>query len=394
MTVTRARGPAGGNHIAGFDGMRAISVALVIATHSGVLRWLEGAGVLNDVTLTAFQGYTGVQVFFVLSGFIITYLMIREQRATGRVRLKAFFIRRALRILPLYYLALAVTIMASLWISPIVSQESVLFAATFTTNFIPRAWYSTSLGHTWSLAVEEHFYLIWPLAVILLARYRWDRLLLWLLGACAGLTVLGALLLSSTYLVEHFRVLGWTPISGIHIAMGCAAAIFSTGPQYATARSRLLSPSRAAWVPVILFVLSLFLQQASELAGTLLRTVAIAHFVSWVFMHQSSRVVRMLSHPVLVYLGTISYGLYIWQGFFLSTGPYRASGQAWPPSPQVGVLLVLLVAPLSYHLFEKPILSLKARLVSGSRTGERTAGHNASGTTTTSARDAIDALPR
>lgn len=350
------------SRIAGFDGLRAVSVGMVIATHAGLTRWLEHHGVLNDTTRTAFTGYTGVQVFFLLSGFIITHLMMQEHLATGRVRLGAFFLRRALRILPLYFLALLVTVATAALVYPIASKESVMFAATFTTNFIPKAWYSTSLGHTWSLAVEEHFYLIWPIVVIFAAHYRWNTLLRWLCIACIGFAGVGAVLLSSAYLMAHYKVLDWTPIAGLHIALGCAAAIIVNRPEYSFMRPAVLMSGHALLVAVCLFIAGLFVEHASNFAGSLVRSVGVALLLIWLFFNQTSLLVKVLENRVLVYIGSISYGLYIWQGYFLATGPYRAPGQTWPLTPEIGVVLLAIVAPLSYHFFEQPILSLKRRL--------------------------------
>jgi peptidoglycan/LPS O-acetylase OafA/YrhL len=92
------------------------------------------------------------------------------------------------------------------------------------------------------------------------------------------------------------------------------------------------------------------------------QSAGAALLIMWVYVNQSSRVVAILELSLLNYIGIISYGVYMWQGFFLSTGPDRAAGQIWPPAPLIGLAGLCVVAPLSFHFFEKPFLDLKSRL--------------------------------
>ena len=89
--------------------------------------------------------------------------------------------------------------------------------------------------------------------------------------------------------------------------------------------------------------------------------IGIAIAISWLYFNQVSRLVNLLEMRPLKYIGVISYGIYMYQRLFLSTGPYRSVTQTWPPSQEIGLLLLLLSAPLSYHYFEKPFLRLKER---------------------------------
>ena len=95
--------------------------------------------------------------------------------------------------------------------------------------------------------------------------------------------------------------------------------------------------------------------------GNYLRGVGLMVMIAWVYLNQKSFVARALNIPPLRYIGTISYGLYIYQGFFLATGSYRFPGQTWPPNSVDGFVLLVIVAPLSFHFFEKPFLRLKSR---------------------------------
>jgi len=102
-----------------------------------------------------------------------------------------------------------------------------------------------------------------------------------------------------------------------------------------------------------------------------IRAAGILLMILWIYLNQASMLVRMLEIRPLRYLGTISYGIYMWQGFFLTTGPRRVAGEMWPPSPATGVALLVIVAPLSYRYFEQPFLDWKKRYT---RAANRRAG--------------------
>ena len=173
------------------DGLRAVAVVLVMADHCNVP--------VFD------QGYFGVDLFFVLSGFLITRLLVNEIDATGRIDLWKFYLRRLLRLAPALLLLLAayLVIAPSLW--PQVDFMSHLrdaaLAGFYLSDYSQAFWHNPKvLIHTWSLSVEEHFYLIWPFAILLLARIepRW-RLV--------GLLVI--YLLASAWRIFEYEIVGW-----------------------------------------------------------------------------------------------------------------------------------------------------------------------------------------
>ena len=118
-------------------------------------------------------------------------------------------------------------------------------------------------------------------------------------------------------------------------------------------------------ISALLYANSLYLTSDSwfvqNVVTSYLRTVGIAIAIAWLYFNQVGRLVNLLELRPLKYIGVISYGIYMYQGLFLSTGPYRALDQTWPPSQAIGFVLLLLSAPLSYHYFEKPFLRLKDR---------------------------------
>src|SRR4051794_16092311 len=164
-TDRQSKQTAGAARFSSLDGLRAVSILMVLAGHlNGTANFGRRDLGIGD------YAHLGVVVFFVVSGFLITSLLLSEQEKTGAVSLKLFYARRCLRILPAAYAYMAC--MAVLWAfgSVRLSWRSLIHAATYTGNYIQaRTWH---LGHLWSLSVEEQFYLLWPAAFVLLGRRK------------------------------------------------------------------------------------------------------------------------------------------------------------------------------------------------------------------------------
>jgi peptidoglycan/LPS O-acetylase OafA/YrhL len=158
------------------DGLRGIAILLVVARHA-------------DTPGCASGGAIGVTMFFTLSGFLITSLLLEESASTGRVDLAAFYRRRALRLFPALFACIAVTIVLAVLLGTwIASEQMVAAALLYFGNWalIARA-EAGVLGHTWSLSVEEQFYVTWPLVLVLFGRSR--RAVIWLAGTGALVSV-------------------------------------------------------------------------------------------------------------------------------------------------------------------------------------------------------------
>jgi peptidoglycan/LPS O-acetylase OafA/YrhL len=152
-------------YIKGFDGLRAVSIIMVLCTHFGVYDNWSHTGWVNSLT-HSITGSVGVTVFFVISGFLITTLLLNEKQRKGKINYKNFIIRRFLRLLPtllLFYLVLLFLMYCGMLdIKPI----AVLMSACYVYNYVPNPFYFSELGHTWSLAVEEQFYVFWPWVIV------------------------------------------------------------------------------------------------------------------------------------------------------------------------------------------------------------------------------------
>lgn len=264
------------------DGIRAVAVITLLAHHARVVP----------------AGYIGVDVFFVLSGFLITALLLEEQTRTGTVRIGAFWWRRARRLLPA--LALLVAVVGGLgalgagsyWVTP----EATLAALTFTMNWFLFSEPFTALAHTWSLAIEEQFYLTWPL-LVLGVGFRWgQRRLLHVAVVLAVASTIWAVLLSGWATVEH-RAFGFDARVS-PILMGCCLALWMH------IRPR---PKAALWgAPLALILLALITAGIGPAGLTGVVTTGLIWTVA------SHPAVPFLEGAVLRWVGRRSYGIYLW----------------------------------------------------------------------------------
>jgi peptidoglycan/LPS O-acetylase OafA/YrhL len=347
--------------IAGLDGLRALAVISVVLTHYGVFLNLEDSALYPLV-----HGVTGVRVFFVLSGFLITRLLLAEYRESGHISYRDFVARRALRIFPLYFLFLSLATLlcvAGIWNT---RPGGLLYAWMYVYNFVPPSLYDPVLAHTWSLAVEEHFYLLWPLALLFFVSRPPALFAFIALAALASLA--SFVVLTRVVQVRGVFVDRWTMVAAFSLLVGGFAAAQAhfkpDGPLCTFSRSYAgLAAAVLLFVaPSILhFIPALSHRVLPVYAAVSLQSVGIGVLLLWIAARPQSALVAGLEMQPLRYIGTISYGIYIWQGFFLAVSPARDPASAWPPSPNVGLLAVAVLAPLSYHFFEKRFLAMKSR---------------------------------
>ncbi|TGB36433.1 acyltransferase family protein [Mycolicibacterium peregrinum] len=357
--------------IPALDGIRAIAVALVLAGHGGV------PGVAG--------GFIGVDVFFVLSGFLITSLLLDEFRRTERIDLKGFWIRRAKRLLPaMVLMTLAVVIARPLFPSEAVTslrEDAVgaffwmanwVFVAADTDYFSQGATPSP-LQHTWSLAVEEQYYLLWPLLVLaaaLLVRRRSTGAVRVVVFVLAVLGVVGsavAAILLSGDAGELNRVYFGTDTRAQALLIGAAAAALLVRDWSALTVSGTLIRTRwrrwVAWtLPVIgIAVLALAAHlatgSADEFHHGLLIVVAVGAVlvVAPVALDQDGYVARALAWFPLVTLGVISYGVYLWHWpIFLILNGERTGLSGWSLLA-LRCAVTIAVSWVSWWAIEQPV---------------------------------------
>jgi peptidoglycan/LPS O-acetylase OafA/YrhL len=330
--------------IATLDGLRAISILVVFAAHIGGTRHAP-------IGPSHFLADLGVRTFFIISGFLITTLLLRERTKTGSISLGSFYVRRVFRIFPAFYFYLGCMVVARAlgWVD--ISNEDFAFAATYTMNFhAQRAWW---VGHLWSLAVEEQFYLLWPMMMYALGTPRARN------GAVVAIVCAPILRVVATRM--------WPAMSNLNdqafpfvfdsLAIGCVLAI-ARDTLEANPRYTALLDSPAFWIVPALCIAALAIQKPifNLGVGVTVGNLGIALVIHKCVRAPETIVGRALEWKPLVWIGTLSYSLYLWQQPFLN----RHSDTWFTAFPQ-NLGLALAAAMVSYYLVERPVLSWRAR---------------------------------
>jgi peptidoglycan/LPS O-acetylase OafA/YrhL len=324
--------------IPSLDGLRAISIAFVLLAHLSGTRHFPS---LNFLGMDL--GQFGVRVFFVISGYLITSILLEELGRKGSISLPRFYFRRTLRLFPASYFLIAVTAVLAAGGGICLERRDLVFAVTYTMNYYDaRGW---PLGHLWSLAVEEQFYLLWPLTLRSLPLPRCRRLLLITL-------VLGPLFrITSPYVGPAFNFLRWSDALGT----GCMLAIMRDELGSIRGYSRLLASRWVFLVPLAALAANhIPSTKVTWVAGETIMNVAIAVSVDWAMRNPGGLIGRLLNQPAISFAGVLSYSLYLWQQLFLDRTSDRLSC-AFP----LNIVLAFTMALVSYLLIEAPFLRLR-----------------------------------
>ncbi len=349
-------------YIKGFDGLRGISIFLVLLTHLAFLDNLDFNNYWVKRLLKMISGHTGVVIFFTLSGFLISKILIQEKIKNGFINLKAFFIKRFLRLAPalvIFYIIIF-TFMILKMIS--VSYQGLVFVFFYLYNFLPSKYYTSELGHLWSLAVEEQFYFIWPFIINLFNRYAKMLMLITILVLCViSQAVLPNLFLpfngKSYFISEVFRVNGWFFPAAFPIIIGSASYSLFNGGDFSG--SGLSSPHGYGRIGILLFFSPFLIPDFALDYSYMIQAIGISLILNWIVNNQDSIIVKALDFQQLAYVGKISYGLYVYHGFFIRTGPGGGlSIQQFP----INIILTFIVSIISFEFYEKRVLRLKSKL--------------------------------
>ena len=341
-----ASAPSAGERVPSLDSLRGISILLVLAGHlSGTPGSPAFANGLHNL------GNWGVKFFFVISGFIITKLLVEECERAGAIGFGRFFLRRSAKILPAYFAYVAIIAVFALFKAIELMPGDLLHAATFTMNFhAERGWY---LNHTWSLGVEEQFYLCWPLVVLMCRRAT-------LLRVCIAIMVLAPLI--RAYMWYQLEV-GPTQMTR---ALPAAVDALAAGALFFLLLNRLRSvwPRAATWGFVLVAAAFVVPAAIFKLAGAgqfyvwgqsvmiLLIAATVIHCV----LHPDAGIGALFNNPVFVAHGTISYSLYLWQEPFLNTYDPR-----WHTYFPLNLLLAYICGIASFVMIERPARALILR---------------------------------
>lgn len=332
----------------GLDGIRAIAVCLVISCHSPN-DFASG----TPLRRIADHGQFGVPIFFVLSGYLITYLLLREEARVGRIGLGRFYMRRVIRIIPPMYALVAVSVVFAWlgWITltPLALAGELLFFA----NLVPVPMVT---GHLWSLAIEEQFYLAWPLVFLACRNPRWRA---WVVGSALALMPLWRWL--TMWRVGTSEI--YLPIRDA-ILTGCLLALATKLPSWERCLgSRAMRHSATSCVAVAALVGTFTPTYAAipkiGVVSSLLQSLCVAIVINQVVRAPGGWLTRGLSLAPIAWIGRLSYSLYLWHTLFCAA--------VWPEVESRFLHLPWSLAPtlatamLSYYVIEKPLFRLRAR---------------------------------
>jgi len=343
--------------IASLDGLRAISVALVITGH--FYRTTYHVGPHTPFWLVVGNMSLGVSIFFVISGFLITRLLLCEHERYGTISLRNFYMRRFFRIFPGFYAYVGCVGLLGVLGFLSLSRADLISAGTFTSDY-SRSATSWALEHIWSLSVEEQFYILWPSSLVILLRYA-NRL--------TAAKVAGALIIAGPFsrIITHFE--GGAFYAGhsgflLHtrvdtLMFGCLCALLE-GTEALERTYRAVA--KLTWVfPIFALILSPMLRQRFGdrylfVLGYTLEGFGIAATMLWLVRNSTSFVGRILNSRILVSIGVLSYSLYLWQQLFLNPGNTSVTGR-FP----LNLLCVAAAATLSYYVVERPFLQYRTK---------------------------------
>jgi peptidoglycan/LPS O-acetylase OafA/YrhL len=315
--------------IPSLDGVRAICITLVILSH--LVHWKR-----ISLEVLGSYGTLGVFVFFVLSGFLITKLLLAEQERTATIGLRDFYLRRAFRILPAALVFLAVVV--PLYWRQMTWVHIAAAVFYFANMDFTRPWI---FGHLWSLSIEEQFYLLWPFA---LKKWYRHRTLMAVGAFCAT-----PLFRTALYAFHvHNPLIASLPVFSSQLAIGCLLAILA--PRLPKVPGWLAFAMVAAVALIPWFPGS---SPARTLFSLFLLTPLLHLAVAGLILHVIQVPYRALNWPPVRWLGRISYSLYLWQELFCSNRALHAGYFLVLPS--------LACACLSYYLVEQPMLRLRDR---------------------------------
>ncbi|WIJ46175.1 acyltransferase family protein [Curtobacterium citreum] len=328
------------NH--GLDALRGVAIALVLIRHLAP-EAVGGAGIV------------GVVIFFTLSGFLITDVLRRDILAYGRVRYTRFYRNRAIRLVPALVVVMAGIVLVILVVDPLNDRDqllrTVIVGFSYSAN-IPFDHGSQSIGHFWTLATEEQFYLVWPVLLLLGARFR--RQLGLVVAAGIGIFALSAVALAfkaPDFADTYTYPVSWTATMTIGAAANIASASWERWLR--TRRPRLLF--------AVLVVVCLALGVYPDLKGQWWAYLIAAPIMAVGF---ALAIVWMWSRPVgnavwlrpFVFLGTVSYAAYLWNY------PLTVWLENMPWGRAIALVLSLVAATLSWYLVERPFHRLRARI--------------------------------
>jgi peptidoglycan/LPS O-acetylase OafA/YrhL len=310
------------------------------------------------------NGGFGVDVFLLISGFLITYLLLVEKSAKGKIHLGNFYIRRTLRIWPLYFFIMALAPFLVKWLETGM-EPPYLMTALFLNNFatIESEYWVYPFAHFWSICVEEHFYLVWPFIIAFIPNRHLVKFFVFVILA----SIISRGLFTHYGMGYYYQYLH-TLSRMDSLAIGAIGAYF-----YHERPIRLQISSYYRWSAYLLFIAMFGYEAYNNYEGMFLACfrkylyVGIVAFAMLNFMFHEKPLIRFSKKNILHFLGKISYGLYMYGALMVIIIDRKIMPMLPQPLNNFAVLLILnlvltfVVAFISYHTLERFFMSLKTR---------------------------------
>jgi len=337
--------------IPSLDGLRAVSILLVVMGHTTNHCSLLSASTdfIHD------YAYVGVVIFFVISGFLITTLLLKEKVSNSCIDVRKFYMRRVLRIIPVSFLYITVVFLLNIFLSLGIETSAFWCALTYTVNFfdVPKL-----LGHLWSLSVEEQFYLFWPLIM----RLPFRKIVF--IALAIVLYAPMSRVINYIFPVLKFATLHPFFKNADSLMIGCLLAMSREAwpnfwrPSFLKARFvRLGAVALILFIPFLDSIKGHHVGYLTTPFGATIISLSAAYLIASAITVKDNNTYKVLNHPVMVYIGILSYSIYIWQQLFIfmpsTHWPY------WAGVFPINVVLLFLVSMASYYLWEKKFLGLK-----------------------------------
>ncbi len=343
------------SHLPSLDGLRAVAVSFVVLYH---------------LRLPGVSGGTGVLVFFVLSGFLITWLLLKEEERFGVISLKLFYLRRTLRIFPAFYVYWFLLVGSLVLFSKRLVIGQAICSLLYVNNYYQAIFGdpNTGLSHTWSLGIEEQFYVLWPVTFLLLKENQ--RRIRFLLVSIAMVWLYRELLVfvwhdPQAYIYEAFDT------RADHLMIGCLLAVALREGVWTRLWQLVVSAPSMIWVTFGCLVVSsaagyrfgaLYRDSISFILDPILTVILMVQAIA----HSSGALGSVLNWRWVRYLGAISYSIYLYHQVTMGT-VQKLTRHLPVVSPVAAVAAAIAVASASYWLVEQPLQRTRARFSPGRR---------------------------
>ena len=327
------------------DGWRAISIIMVLIYHAAWFTYGPESNSYDPHIWNYFKiGGYGVDIFFTISGYLITSRILFEYKKYGTFNIKEFYIKRFFRIVPPFYLYLIFILLMNYFFDLKIAAIDILTSISFTRiYFESHDWYT---AHIWSLCVEEHFYIL-----LSLYFFWWKRKSNWvILASLIGIFAWNVIsyrfkeIPSFSEIRNHLKV-----VSSMDFMFAGALMAF-----YSQEFAGLRKSMQKIQVPMFLLLFVLFSINFS--LKTIILPIYLSLLIYLTSLDPHEKIVLLLENKIIKYIGTISYSLYLWQQFFLVTQNSMNKELAFFQTFPMNIILVFVFGSLSYRYIEKPII--------------------------------------